>query len=131
MDNTGFFNMQYQLSDLLMIIGYIGGLIATYVIMTSRITRIEVSIETLIEKYTLVRADVEKNKDAIDKEKRYVVEKLAQIEAGQAKTNVFLEENLKNLTRIITVHETELRDLKSKLHDSDKVLTSYLRGEKQ
>jgi len=131
MDNTGFFNMQYQLSDLLMIIGYIGGLIATYVIMTSRITRIEVRIETLIEKYTLVRADVEKNKESIDKEKRYVVEKLAQIEAGQAKTNVFLEENLKNLTRIITVHETELRDLKSKLHDSDKVLTSYLRGEKQ
>lgn len=131
MDNTGFFNMQYQLSDLLMIIGYIGGLIATYVIMTSRITRIEVRIETLVEKYTLIRADVEKNKESIDKEKRYVVEKLAQIEAGQAKTNVFLEENLKNLTRIITVHETELRDLKSKLHDSDKVLTSYLRGEKQ
>lgn len=131
MDNTGFFNMQYQLSDLLMIIGYIGGLIATYVIMTSRITRIEVRIETLVEKYTLIKADVEKNKESIDKEKRYVVEKLAQIEAGQAKTNVFLEENLKNLTRIITVHETELRDLKSKLHDSDKVLTSYLRGEKQ
>lgn len=130
MDNTGFFNMQYQLSDLLMIIGYIGGLIATYVIMTSRITRIEVKIETLLEKYNLVKTDVEKNKEAIDREKRYVVEKLAQIEAGQAKTNVFLEENLKNLTRIITVHETELRDLKSKLQDNDKSLTEYLRGSK-
>lgn len=124
MNNSEFFKMNYELGDILMIVGYIGGLIATYVLMASRITRLEVRLDMALEKYIHLRADVEKNKEAIERDRRYVVEKLAQIEAGQAKTNVFLEENLKNLTRIITVHEVEISKLNDKISQSDKLVAS-------
>ena len=114
-----------------MIIGYVGGLIATYVVITSRITRLEVRLDTFVEtsgeKINLLREEVNKNKSDIERERRYVVEKLAQIESGQTKTNIFLEENLKNLTRIITLHETEIHKMKAKLEEYDKNITAFYR----
>ena len=132
MDNENlFFNMQYTLGDILMIIGYVGGLIATYVVITSRITRLEVRLDTFVEtsgeKINLLREEVNKNKSDIERERRYVVEKLAQIESGQTKTNIFLEENLKNLTRIITLHETEIHKMKAKLEEYDKNIIAFYR----
>lgn len=123
--------MQYTLGDILMIIGYVGGLIATYVVITSRITRLEVRLDTFVEtsgeKINLLREEVNKNKSDIERERRYVVEKLAQIESGQTKTNIFLEENLKNLTRIITLHETEIHKMKAKLEEYDKNIIAFYR----
>lgn len=123
--------MQYTLGDILMIIGYVGGLIATYVVITSRITRLEVKhdsfSEVTREKIALLFTGVEKNKAEIDRERRFVLEKLAQIESGQTKTNIFLEENLKNLTRIISLHEKEIGEMKAKFSEYDQNITSFYR----
>ena len=128
---TDFFNMQYTLGDILMIVGYVGGLIATYVVITGRITRLEVKQESFSEsereKILHLRAAVEKNAVEIDREHRYVLEKLAHIESSQTKTNVFLEENLKNLTRIITLHEKEIVALKDKFEKNDENITAFYR----
>lgn len=121
MENGTFFNMEYTLGDILMIIGYVGGLILLFIVVRERLTRLEVQQDTINEKLTALRSDVDQNRAALEKERRYLVEKLAQIETGQARTNVFLEENLKNLTRIIAMHETEIDKIKDKL---DKINTN-------
>lgn len=121
MENGTFFNMEYTLGDILMIIGYVGGLILLFIVVRERLTRLEVQQDTINEKLTALRSDVDQNRAALEKERRYLVEKLAQIETGQARTNVFLEENLKNLTRIIAMHETEIERIKDKL---DKINTN-------
>lgn len=113
--------MEYTLGDILMIIGYVGGLILLFIVVRERLTRLEVQQDTINEKLTALRSDVDQNRAALEKERRYLVEKLAQIETGQARTNVFLEENLKNLTRIIAMHETEIDKIKDKL---DKINTN-------
>lgn len=121
MDAKQFFDMQYGLGDILIIVGYIGGLIGVYVVIISRLTRTEIRQDAIRELLASLRTEVEKNKADIDREMRSAVDKLVRIEAGQVKTNTFLEENLKNLTRIIAMHETEIERIKDKL---DKINTN-------
>lgn len=131
MTQIDFLTMQYTLGDVLMIIGYVGGLIATYVVITSRITRLEVRLdsfrETVLDKLLHQQAAIDKNKSEIDADRRYTMEKLALIESGQTKTNVFLEENLKNLTRIITLHEKQIGAIDSKLNKYDQNISDFYR----
>lgn len=123
--------MQYTLGDVLMIIGYVGGLIATYVVITSRITRLEVRLdsfrEAVLDKLLHQQTAIDRNKSEIDADRRYTMEKLALIESGQTKTNVFLEENLKNLTRIITLHEKQIGAINSKLNKYDQNISDFYR----
>jgi len=107
--------MQYGLGDILIIVGYIGGLIGVYVVIISRLTRTEIRQDAIRELLASLRTEVEKNKADIDREMRSAVDKLVRIEAGQVKTNTFLEENLKNLTRIISMHELEIDKIQEKL----------------
>lgn len=115
MDTKQFFDMQYGLGDILIIVGYIGGLIGVYVVIISRLTRTEIRQDAIRELLASLRTEVEKNKADIDREMRSAVDKLVRIEAGQVKTNTFLEENLKNLTRIISMHELEIDKIQEKL----------------
>ena len=98
-----------------MILGYLAGLATVFIVIRERITRVEVRQDNILERLTIIKSDVDKNKTDIERERRYVLEKLAQIEAGQSRTNIFLEENLKNLTRIITLHEGEIDKLRNKM----------------
>lgn len=124
---NSFFTMEYTLGDILMIVGYVGGIIATYIVISNRITRLEVKQEAFREKISELQMDIRSNKSAIDQEKRFVLEKLAILESGQSKTNVFLEENLKRLTEILAMHDTRLKDQGSKIDDHSKALNDLYR----
>lgn len=123
--------MQYTIGDVLMIIGYVGALIATYVVITNRITKLEVKhasfTESAADKLSSIRSDVRNNKSEIDQEKRFVLQKLALLESGQSKTNIFLEENLKRLTEILSKQDSRIGDMEKQLSDHNRELTQFYR----
>lgn len=108
--------MEFTLGDIIMFFTFLGGLVGVWVFHTNRTTRLETRFDAFMntarERIAEVQIAVAENRKRIEQDRRYVIEKLAHIESSQNETNMFLKENLKNLTRIITVHEEQIRELK-------------------
>jgi hypothetical protein len=104
-------NMVFTIQDIILILGYLATLIATYVAISGRIVKLESKQEVLDNKISYIDGISSKDRDKFDIEKNNIWRKLADIEAGQGRTNIFLEENLKTLTKIISTQEIRMERL--------------------
>ena len=130
-NHVDFFTMEFTLEDILMFLSLMGGLLGVWIFHTNRTTRLEARLDSFMdttrEKTSDIQASTIKNRESIEQERRYVVEKLAQIESGQSRTNVFLEENLKRLTAILESHEKEIIGMRERLAEYDSGMKEFYR----
>lgn len=110
--------MELSLSEILTIVGLLFTIIATvgsvYIILTNRITRLEVKQEGIQKDLAEANGKIKVVEQEREKDHRFLLEKLSGIESGQVETNVFLRENLKSITQIITSHANKIESLEKR-----------------
>jgi hypothetical protein len=99
------FSMVFTLQDIALILGHVVTIIGVYVALSSRVVKLESKQEVVENKVSYSEGMLAKDRDRFEVERSNIWKKLADIEAGQGRTNVFLEENLRTLTAIVSRQE--------------------------
>lgn len=107
--------MQINLSDIITIIGLLIPIIASYVTLRKNQTEQEVRLKIFEKDLDKARIELDQLRAELIRENKETWKKLSAIEAGQMKTNVFLEENLKRLTAISQRHGIQIEGLEEKV----------------
>ena len=97
--------MVFTIQDIGVIVAQLTVLLTLYVSITNRLIKLESKQEVLDNKLSYIEGTTNKERDKFDSEKTIIWRKLADIEAAHGRTNIFLEENLKTLTSIVTRQE--------------------------
>lgn len=110
-----FWQMQINLSDIITIIGLLIPIIGVYVSLRRTQTEQQVRLTIFEKDIEKVKVELDQLRAELIRENKETWRKLSAIEAGQMKTNVFLEENLKRLTAISERHGLQIDGLEDKM----------------
>lgn len=124
--------MQFTLTDVLTILTLLGGIVAVYTTLRKNIIESKILIDQhqkqiQDQKFEIDRlvTKLENEQEQRDIDNKELWTKLVGIESAQSQTNIFLEENLKSINKLLTIHDTEIIHVKNKLTEQDQNIIEF------
>jgi len=125
-------DMDLSLSDILTILGGIGALVGVYVALKKSI----IESKSLINQHhnqiaeqkkeiQALTASLQTERDTRNVDNKELWTKLVAIESSQSRTNIFLEENLKSINRLLEIHDAQIKGFQTKFETQDKNISEF------
>jgi len=120
-------SMQFNLADILTILSLLGVLVGVYVTLRRDQVRVSTIIQQHEEKLKELGLTVKEETNKRDIDNKELWTKLVSIESSQSKTNVFLEENLKSINRLLEIHDLSIKKIEDKFTEQEKNINEFYR----
>ena len=120
-------SMQFDLADILTIISLLGVLVGVYVTLRRDQVRASTIIQQHEEKLKELGLTVKEETNKRDIDNKELWTKLVSIESSQSRTNVFLEENLKSINRLLEIHDLSIKKIEDKFTEQEKNINEFYR----
>lgn len=122
--------LQFELSDIISVSLFIGGLITVYVNLKKELVQLVSNAESDRRQSALDRENIKDLQNAVNKENLARHEetkdfwiKLSNLEKSQLQTNIYLQENLKHLMELIKKHDKSIDYLSELTREHDNVMS--------
>lgn len=119
--------MQFDLADILTILSLLGVLVGVYVTLRRDQVRVSTIIQQHEEKLRELGLTVKEETNKRDIDNKELWTKLVSIESSQSRTNVFLEENLKSINRLLEIHDLSIKKIEDKFTEQEKNINEFYR----
>jgi len=120
-------SMQFDLADILTILSLLGVLVGVYVTLRRDQVRVSTIIQQHEEKLKELGLTVKEETNKRDIDNKELWTKLVSIESSQSRTNVFLEENLKSINRLLEIHDLSIKKIEDKFTEQEKNINEFYR----
>jgi|DEB0MinimDraft_6_1074348.scaffolds.fasta_scaffold149125_2 hypothetical protein len=120
-------SMQFNLADILTILSLLGVLVGVYVTLRRDQVRVSTIIQQHEEKLKELGLTVKEETNKRDIDNKELWTKLVSIESSQSRTNVFLEENLKSINRLLEIHDLSIKKIEDKFTEQEKNINEFYR----
>ena len=120
-------SMQFDLADILTILSLLGVLVGVYVTLRRDLVRASTIIQQHEEKLRELGLTVKEETNKRDIDNKELWTKLVSIESSQSRTNVFLEENLKSINRLLEIHDLSIKKIEDKFTVQEKNINEFYR----
>ena len=117
--------MHFTLTDVFQIVGYLGAFISLYIAIRKDQVKSDTIIQQHEEKIKELRATLKEETNKRNLDTKELWNKLVNIENTQSQTNVFLEENLKSINRLLEIHDASIKNIKDRLSINDKDMKEF------